>query len=293
MNDATALSNQDLIDRFLDALWLGRGSATNTTIAYRHDLVSFATHLAARGLLQAQRADVLAFMAARQRAGYESRSSARMLSALRSFYAHARSANWLASDPTAHVDSPRLGRRLPDTLTEADVEALLAAPDVSQPLGLRDRTMLELLYATGMRVTELTGLRRDQYSAQQGLVRVFGKGSKERLIPVGDEACNWLARYISAVESASFIFPGRDGAALTRQAFWHRIKHYGQVADIRKHLSPHTLRHAFATHLLDHGADLRSVQMLLGHADLSTTQIYTHVAQARLQALHRAHHPRG
>ena len=282
-----------LIDRYLDALWLERGAARNTAAAYRNDLVSFTAHLRGRDLGSASRIDVLEFMAARQRAGYESRSSARTLSALRGFYGHAQREGWIDIDPTNHVESPKLGRRLPETLTERDVELLLAAPDVERPVELRDRAMLELLYATGMRVTELTGLRRTQYSPQQQLVRVVGKGDRERLIPVGSDAMAWLALHLAAAAASTYLFPGRDGAALTRQAFWYRIKAYAARAGITKHLSPHTLRHAFATHLLDHGADLRSVQLLLGHADLSTTQIYTHVAQVRLKALHQKHHPRG
>ena len=282
-----------LIDGFLDALWLERGAARNTALAYRSDLNGFARHLAGRGLADATRADVLEYLAARQRAGFESRSSARLLSALKGFYGHALRENWTAIDPTAQVDTPRLGRRLPDTLTEQDVDRLLAAPAVDRPLGLRDRAMLELLYATGLRVSELTTLTQGQYSAQQQLVRVVGKGGRERLVPVGATATGWLARHLAAAAPSGYLFTGRGGRPMSRQAFWYRIKAYALQAGIHKHLSPHTLRHAFATHLLDHGADLRSVQLLLGHADLSTTQIYTHVAQARLKSLHREHHPRG
>ena len=239
---------------------------------------------------------------ARFDAGYQARSSARMLSALRSFYRHGVRIGLCAVDPCTDVDSPRLGRPLPKGLTERDVEALLAAPDVDTASGLRDRAMLELLYATGLRVSELVGLRREQYSPQQGIVRVIGKGSKERLVPVGETAVEWMRRYMDAASAAALLaggssgrqlFPGRDGAPLTRQAFWHRVKLHAGQAGIRSSVSPHTLRHAFATHLLDHGADLRAVQILLGHADLGTTQIYTHVARARLQALHAMHHPRG
>ena len=303
-----------LIDAFLDALWLERGASPSTLDAYRRDLRALATGLAPRTLDALARADLLAWLGERQVAGYHARSTARALSAIRAYFRHALQCGRLARDPTADVESPKLGRPLPKSITERDVEALLAAPDVDTPIGLRDRAMLELLYATGLRVTELVTLRRDQFSAQQGLVRVLGKGSKERLVPVGETALAWMRRYIEALASGAIaagaasgggvagaagngagrqLFPGRDGGALTRQAFWYRIRHHAQAAGIRAALSPHTLRHAFATHLLDHGADLRAVQMMLGHADLGTTQIYTHVARARLQALHAAHHPRG
>ena len=297
-----------LLDQFLDALYLERGASANTLDAYRRDLTAFGQFLAPRALPQALRDDVLRFLGARLEAGFQARSSARMLSALRSFYRHALRMGHCSVDPCTDVESPQLGRPLPKGLTELDVDALLTAPDVSTPLGLRDRAMLELLYATGLRVSELVGLRREQYSAQQGVVRILGKGSKERLVPVGETAVAWMRRYMDAAMSASGpassgtstysvagrqLFPGRAGTALTRQAFWHRVKLHARQAGIRTEVSPHTLRHAFATHLLDHGADLRAVQLLLGHADLGTTQIYTHVARARLQALHAAHHPRG
>ncbi len=206
----------------------------------------------------------------------------------------------IAEDPTLRIDSPRLPRRLPDTLSEEDVERLLAEPDTAIPLELRDRAMLEILYGCGLRVSELVGLRIDQVNLRQGVVRITGKGDKERLVPLGEEAVDWLLRYVKEARAellrgkpSDALFPGNRAAAMTRQAFWYRIRHYAVRAGIRKHLSPHTLRHAFATHLLNHGADLRVVQMLLGHADLSTTQIYTHVARQRLQSLHQAHHPRG
>ncbi len=305
-----------LIDGFLDALWLERGASVNTLDAYRRDLRALAARVAPGTLDAVTRADLLEWLGERQHTGYHARSTARALSAIRAYFRQALQSGRVHADPTVDVESPKLGRPLPRSVTERDVEALLAAPDVDTPIGLRDRAMLELLYATGLRVSELVGLRRDQFSAQQGLVRVLGKGSKERLVPVGETALSWMRRYIDALaagvlgdaaESTSAptpvvataprlgrqLFPGRDGGALTRQAFWYRIRHYAIAAGIRAPLSPHVLRHAFATHLLDHGADLRAVQMMLGHADLGTTQIYTHVARARLQALHAAHHPRG
>ena len=298
-----------LIDAFLDALWLERGASPSTLDAYRRDLRALAASLAPRTLDALARADLLGWLGERQRTGYHARSTARALSAIRAYFRYALQSGRLTRDPTADVESPKLGRPLPKSITERDVEALLAAPDVDTAIGLRDRAMLELLYATGLRVSELVTLRRDQFSAQQGLVRVLGKGSKERLVPVGETALAWMRRYIEALAAGATaaagaataaaggtgrqLFPGRDGGALTRQAFWYRIRQHALTAGIRAPLSPHTLRHAFATHLLDHGADLRAVQMMLGHADLGTTQIYTHVARARLQALHAAHHPRG
>jgi integrase/recombinase XerD len=303
---AEAGPSDALIDAFLDALWLERGASPSTLDAYRRDLRALAASLAPRTLDALARADLLGWLGERQLAGYHARSTARALSAIRAYFRHALQAGRLARDPSADVESPKLGRPLPKSITERDVEALLAAPDVDTPIGLRDRAMLELLYATGLRVSELVTLRRDQFSAQQGLVRVLGKGSKERLVPVGETALAWMRRYIEALAAGAVaaattagggtgrqLFPGRDGGALTRQAFWYRIRQHALTAGIRAPLSPHTLRHAFATHLLDHGADLRAVQMMLGHADLGTTQIYTHVARARLQALHAAHHPRG
>lgn len=227
-------------------------------------------------------------------------STSRLLSTLRGFYRYLLREALIDADPTLNIDSPRRGRPLPKTLTEADVEALLAAPDAATALGLRDRSMLELLYACGLRVSELVGLRLEELNVRQGVLRIVGKGDKERLVPVGDEALHWLGRYLregrpelGADPRIEELFLSRRGEAMTRQAFWHRIKRYAVEAGIDKPLSPHVLRHAFATHLLNHGADLRVVQMLLGHSSLSTTQIYTHIATARLQALHREHHPRG
>ena len=219
---------------------------------------------------------------------------------MRGFYRFLLREGLIEQDPTLQVELPQLGRPLPKSLSEADVEALLAAPDIGEPIGLRDRAMLEVLYACGLRVTELISLTLEQVNLRQGVLRVFGKGSKERLVPLGEEAMVWVARYVRDSrpllldgKPSDVLFPSLRGEQMTRQTFWYRIKHQARVAGISKSLSPHTLRHAFATHLLNHGANLRVVQMLLGHSDLSTTQIYTHVARARLQALHEAHHPRG
>ncbi|WP_260294779.1 site-specific tyrosine recombinase XerD [Sedimenticola hydrogenitrophicus] len=291
-----------IIERFADALWMERGLSRNTLAAYQSDLAKLAEWLSReRGatLLAAHREDLLEYLAARARAGTKARSSARLLSCLRQFYQHALREGWVRVDPSTRIDAPRLGRPLPKSLTEQEVEALLEAPETEDPEGLRDRAMLELLYATGLRVSELVELRFAQLGLNQGLVRVMGKGGKERLVPLGDEAMEWLTRFIRTARYdllgerlSDDVFPTRRGAAMTRQAFWYRIKKHAAAAGIHKHLSPHTLRHAFATHLLNHGADLRVVQMLLGHSDLSTTQIYTHVARERLKSMHQQHHPR-
>jgi integrase/recombinase XerD len=293
--------DQQAIGRFLDALWLERGLAKQTLASYRTDLSLLAGWLAARGGLYAvSRGDLLEHLAWRMRAGYSARSTARLLSCLRGFYRHALREGLIAEDPTLDIAMPQLGRPLPDTLSEADVDALLAAPDVEDTLGLRDRCMLEVLYACGLRVSELVGLRVDQLNPRQGVLRVTGKGNKERLVPLGEEALAWIVRYCAEArpvllrgQPGDVLFPSQQARQMTRQTFWHRIKLYAQQAGIRVPLSPHTLRHAFATHLLNHGADLRVVQMLLGHSDLSTTQIYTHVARHRLRELHASHHPRG
>ncbi|WP_421684046.1 site-specific tyrosine recombinase XerD [Stutzerimonas urumqiensis] len=291
-----------LIERFLDHLWLEKGLSDNTRSAYRTDLSLFADWLALRSLsLEAAGRDaILDHLAWRFDQAYTARSTARLLSSLRGFYRFLVREQVRASDPTLQVDLPRIGKPLPKAPSEAQIEALLAAPDVDTPLGLRDRTMLEVLYATGLRVSELVGLTLEQVSLRQGLVRTVGKGNKERLVPLGQEAAFWLERYYREARGsllggrpADVVFPSLRGEQMTRQTFWHRIKQHAAVAGITSTLSPHTLRHAFATHLLNHGADLRTVQMLLGHSDLSTTQIYTHVAKARLQALHAEHHPRG
>lgn len=294
--------DDEIIERFADALWMERGLSRNTLAAYQSDLSGLAEWLSSQRkvtLQVARREDLLAYLAARAQAGTKARSTARILSSLRQFYRHALREGWVHLDPTAQIDAPKLGRPLPKSLTEPEVESLLAAPDTGDPEGMRDRAMLELLYATGLRVSELVGLQFNQLSLNQGLVRVMGKGGKERLVPLGEEALEWLARFIRSArhdllggQLSDDVFPTRRGAAMTRQAFWYRIKKHAQTAGIDKHLSPHTLRHAFATHLLNHGADLRVVQMLLGHSDLSTTQIYTHVARERLKSMHRQHHPR-
>lgn len=302
MPDTTAPGNEDrgVIDAFLDALWMERGLSTNTLQAYRSDLNHFQHWLAARGALLtgAGSADVLAYLGAQ--GGASVRTTARRLSALRRLYQHLVRLRQASSDPTATVQAPRLGRSLPRSLTETEVEALLHAPDVTSDAGLRDRAMLELLYATGLRVSELVGMGMDQLNLRQGVVRVTGKGNKERLVPIGEEATVWLERYLRGARPAllkgkpvAALFPGAGNEPLTRQAFWHAIKRHARKAGVAGNVSPHVLRHAFATHLLNHGADLRVVQMLLGHADISTTQIYTHVARERLKQLHARHHPRG
>lgn len=291
-----------LIDRFVDALWLEKGLAKHTRAAYRSDLGLFNEWLLARevALESAGREIILDHLAWRLQQGYKARSTARLLSGLRGFYRYLLREGVIAEDPTLQVDLPQIGRPLPKSLSETDVEALLAAPELDDPIGLRDRAMLEVLYACGLRVTELVSLTLEQVNLRQGVLRVFGKGSKERLVPMGEEAMVWVERYVRearalllAGKPCDVLFPSLRGEQMTRQTFWHRIKHHAKVAGIVKPLSPHTLRHAFATHLLNHGADLRVVQMLLGHSDLSTTQIYTHIARARLQELHAQHHPRG
>ncbi|HCV76211.1 site-specific tyrosine recombinase XerD [Pseudomonas oryzihabitans] len=296
------MNAERLIEEFLDALWLEKGLSPHTRSAYRTDLLAFARWLEGRGLTleSVGRDAVLDHLGWRLSEGYQARSTARFLSGLRSFYRYAVREGRLAEDPTLLVSMPQLGAPLPKSLSEADVEALLAAPDTEDTLGLRDRTMLEVLYATGLRVTELISLTLDEINLREGSLRVFGKGSKERLIPLGEEAIAWLESYLKTArplllggQPGDILFPSQRGTPMTRQTFWHRIKLHAQVAGIRTSLSPHTLRHAFATHLLNHGADLRTVQMLLGHTSLSTTQIYTHVARVRLQQLHAQHHPRG
>lgn len=291
-----------LIDQFLDALWMEKGLSEHSRSAYRSDLAHFNGWLQERGLnLPDIARDVLLdHLAWRLEQKYVARSTARFLSAVRGFYRYLLRENLIATDPTLQVEMPQLGRPLPKSLSEADVEALLDAPQVADAIGLRDRAMLEVLYACGLRVTELISLTLEQVNLRQGVLRVFGKGSKERLVPMGEEAIAWIERYMRQArgellggQPSDVLFPSSRGEQMTRQTFWHRIKRHAKVAGISKTLSPHTLRHAFATHLLNHGADLRVVQMLLGHSDLSTTQIYTHIARARLQELHARHHPRG
>ena len=297
------ITNDALLDEFGDALWLEDGLSRNTLESYRRDLRLFSAWLAAdRGktLLQAQRMDLLNYLAYKFQRKARPRSAARLLSSLKRFYRYLLRENRIRVDPTLQVDSPKLPRSLPKILTEEDVDALLAAPNVETPLGLRDKAMLEALYASGLRVSELVTMALAQLSQDMGVVRVVGKGSKERQVPVGEEALTWIRRYmdnarpeILAGRRVDALFVTSRGTSMTRQAFWYLIRRYAGQAGIRKGVSPHTLRHAFATHLLNHGADLRVVQMLLGHADISTTQIYTHIARERLKQLHAKHHPRG
>ena len=281
---------------------MAKGLSDNTLENYGRDLTKFSQWLQpyGRGLMQAKDMDVLGYLADLSATGAKPASVARHLSCLKGYFRLQVRDNRLSVDPTALVQAPKLGRPLPKSLTEAEVEALLAAPDTSTALGLRDRAMLDLLYASGLRVSELVGLDISQVKPGLGLVQVMGKGAKERLVPMGQAAQDWIERYLKSARVEllgtgvkSVLFPSQRGSQMTRQTFWHRIKRHAQTAGIDKPLSPHVVRHAFATHLLNHGADLRVIQMLLGHSDLSTTQIYTHVANHRLQELHQQHHPRG
>ena len=292
-----------IIDRFLDALWIEDGLAANTLAAYRRDLGLYAAWLAAErdgASIEASReSDLLAYIAHRH-AGSRATSANRRLTVFKRFFRWALRERLADADPTLRLRNAKQPLRVPKTLSEMQVEALLAAPDVDKPLGLRDRAMLELLYACGLRVSELVTLKTVQVGLAEGCLRVTGKGSKERLVPFGEEAHAWLRRYLAEARAAILggqasdaLFVTARGGAMTRQMFWKLIKAHAAKAGIDAPLSPHTLRHAFATHLLNHGADLRAVQMLLGHADISTTTIYTHVARERLRALHAAHHPRG
>ncbi|NKI16917.1 site-specific tyrosine recombinase XerD [Spongiibacter sp. KMU-166] len=294
--------DRPVIDRYIDSLWLERGLSANSLESYRRDLSQWSAWLAARqrNVLTVTQADVMEFLGAQRESGKSARSMARQLSCLRGFYRYQLREGRLSDDPVANVDSPVQGRPLPKSLSESDVEALLAAPDLDDPLELRDRAMLEMLYAAGLRITELVSLRFVQIALSQGVVRVTGKGNKERLVPIGEEALHYLQRYLREARPAlladgesDVVFPSRRGRVMTRQTFWYRIKIYVTRAGIQNTISPHTLRHAFATHLINHGADLRVVQLLLGHSDLSTTQIYTHVARERMKTLHSRHHPRG
>jgi integrase/recombinase XerD len=292
-------SGDPLVNAFIDALWLEDGLAQNSLAAYRRDLAALAASLGGRSLAAVTEADLQAYFAA-QHATSRASTSNRRLAAFRRFYRWALRESRVTADPTQRLAAAKRPARFPVALSESQIEDLLRAPDVGTPTGLRDRAMLELLYATGMRVSELVGLRQVELSLDEGLVRVFGKGARERVVPLGEEARGWTERYLRearpallAGRSADAVFVTRRAAAMSRQMFWKLIKRYALVADIRAPLSPHGLRHAFATHLLNHGADLRVVQMLLGHADISTTQIYTHVARERLKSLHAQHHPRG
>lgn len=297
------MSNSDLLDEFCDALWLEDGLARNTLESYRRDLNLFGIWLERQRhteLLQAGRLEILDYLTYQFTMHAKARTTSRVLSSLRRFYRYLLRQGKIGSDPSLQVEMPKLPRSLPKSLGEADVESLLNAPDSTDRLGLRDRAMLETLYATGLRVSELVALPLQGLNLEVGVVRVMGKGSKERLVPLGEDALDWLKQYLSEARTtllggkvSSAVFVTRRGEAMTRQAFWYLIKRYAARAGLTQTLSPHTLRHAFATHLLNHGADLRVVQMLLGHTDISTTQIYTHVARERLKRLHATHHPRG
>ena len=291
-------NNAEHLELFLDTLYLEQGVSENTLAAYRSDLEKFCQFLKDKDLLAVRSDDIEAYLAYRVDLGLKSRSTARSISALKRFYQYFVREKAIADSPMVNIAQPKAGQSLPKTLSEAEVEALLAAPDIDDPMGLRDKAMLELLYATGLRVTELVGLRMEQINLRQAVVFVKGKGNKERLVPLGEEAMYWLEQFLKVGRSqmikhaTDFVFPSKRGIGMTRQTFWHRIKHYAILASVESPLSPHTLRHAFATHLLNHGADLRVVQMMLGHSDLSTTQIYTHVANERLKSVHEQHHPR-
>ena len=290
----------DSIAAFLDRLWLQRGLSPATIEAYSRDLHMFQQWVE-KPIETVSEFELLDYLAQRHSEGLSSRSSARFLSSLRAFFRDALDNELVQQDPTANVSRPILGRPLPEALSEEEVNLLIQSPDPnSGPIELRDRVMLEVLYATGLRVSELVGLQLTSVNIRQGIVRVLGKGSSERLVPIGEDALTWLERYIDNGRStllkrrlSDVLFLSNRGQMMTRQTFWHAVKKYSMRAGILRPISPHTLRHAFATHLLNHGADLRAVQMMLGHADLSTTQIYTHVAKERLKALHSVHHPRG
>ncbi len=298
----TVARSEELVDRFLDAIWMERGLSQNTLGAYRADLMTLGRGLStdSKSIDMADRADLLAFIARRVENGAKPRSTARQLSSFRRFFRYIMREGLRDNDPTTDIEMPRIGRSLPKTLSEEEVDSLLNAPNTDEPLGHRDRAMLELLYATGLRVSELINLKQSQINFNQGVLRIIGKGDRERLIPLGEESQHWLKNFIDGPRmeillerQTDYLFPTRRGDRMTRQAFWHIIKRYAEKAGIPKKMSPHSLRHAFATHLLNRGADLRVVQLLLGHSDLSTTQIYTHVARERLKDLHGEHHPRG
>ncbi len=290
------------IEAYLDATWMEKGLSDNSLSSYRRDLLKFErwllTHRA--DVLEADKIILLEYLSHLQTSGISSRSVARLLSCLRGFYRFALREHWINIDPSLDIAMPKLGRLLPKSISERDVELLLDAPDLDTAIGVRDKAMLELLYASGLRVSELVQLQTSDVNLRQGVIRVMGKGSKERIVPMGDEAVDALLQYYKEARplllkgrACDVVFPSNRAVAMTRQTFWHRIKIYVQAVGIQSEVSPHTLRHAFASHLLNHGADLRVVQLLLGHSDLSTTQIYTHIAQLRLQQLHKEHHPRG
>ena len=299
---ARGKEQDQVIERFLDKLWAERGLSDNSLQSYRHDLLNLQGQLAIRGksLVVASREDILAILAAEMRQGKSPRSLSRYLSAYRQFYRWLVSEGTIESDPVALIESPKTGRGLPKALSEGQVESLLAAPDTGTTLGLRDKAMLELMYATGLRVSELVNLQLSNINLNQGVVRVMGKGQKERLVPIGDEADESLKAYLLSGRpellqgvQTDDVFVTTRKSGMTRQAFWYMVRRYAALCDIPRKLSPHMLRHSFATHLLNHGADLRVVQLLLGHSDLSTTQIYTHIAREGLKRMHETHHPRG
>ena len=298
---SSALPNMQQLDAFIDHLWLEDGLSKNTLESYRADLTQFAHWLQQQqaDLLQANQAHIQQYLAIKFPLS-KPRSIGRLIASMRRFYRYCLRENLIQIDPSLQIESPKLPRSLPKSLNEQEVEELLNAPDINQHIGLRDRAMLELLYASGLRVSELVTIKVNEVSTQDGVVRVTGKGSKTRLVPMGDEAADWIVQYLKLARPAILqkrmsdsLFVTNRATAMTRQAFWYLIKRYALQAGINKPMSPHVLRHAFATHLLNHGADLRVVQMLLGHSDISTTQIYTHVARERLKSLHSAHHPRG
>ena len=295
------IASDRLIDGFIDNVWLEKGLSQNTLNAYRQDLSNFSNWLNPVYLEKANKINLLDYLAYRLKQGYSSRSTARSLSSLRAFYAYLLSKSLIIENPTSKIQSPKLGHSLPKVLSEEDVEKLINAPNTKEPIGLRDRAMLELLYACGLRISELINLDVLNLNIRQGVAKVLGKGGKERLVPIGDQALDWISNYltygreklITDNKKSPYLFLSNRGTGMTRQAFWYRIKLYANKSGVDRSLSPHTLRHAFATHLLNHGADLRTVQLLLGHTSLSTTQIYTEVARHRMKELHREHHPRG
>ncbi|WP_412972295.1 site-specific tyrosine recombinase XerD [Glaciecola sp. MF2-115] len=296
--------NEIAINDFISMLWIEKGLSENTSAAYRTDLTKFSLFLqsnesSSKELVCVQKEDIQAYLTVRFEQKLSQRSTSRFLSSTRAFFKYAIAKKWREDNPTQGLSNPKLPSYLPSTLTEKQVDDLLASPGDNDPINARDKAMLEVLYATGIRVSELVNLQMNEVSLLQGVIRVMGKGNKERLVPLGEVAIDCLAAYIKEWrpellnKPSNTVFPSKRGTTMTRQTFWHRIKLHAKQAGIKAHLSPHTLRHAFATHLLNHGADLRVVQMLLGHSDLSTTQIYTHVATERLQSLVKNHHPRG
>ena len=298
---SSSKASVNLIDSFIDSIWLEKGLSKNTLSSYRLDISAFDNWLGSRSLEEIDKAILLDYLSFRLKRGYSSRSTARTLSSLRAFYSFLVKTSIVRNNPTAKIDSPKLGHSLPKVLSEKDIDKLIHSPDTKEPLGLRDRAMLELLYSSGLRVSELIKLEIINLNLRQGVVRIMGKGEKERLVPIGEEAMEWINKYLNSSREVllgkeskdQHLFVTKRGKGMTRQAFWYRIKKYALRSGIDKSLSPHTLRHAFATHLLNHGADLRTVQLLLGHTSLSTTQIYTEVAKERMKSLHSQHHPRG